>query len=89
MVVTYGDRNSPFAAIRGLGTLPATGLLNLNMDWNSIAGTPVDLMLFATNVTNKEYNTFVPGIGFSTGFETAQLGQPRMYGMRLRMRFGN
>ena len=49
----------------------------------------MDLQLFATNITNEKYYTFIAGIGFSTGFETAQLGQPRMYGMRLRYRFGS
>jgi iron complex outermembrane receptor protein len=88
MIATYGDRYSPFPTIAGAGTLPATDLVNLSLDWNSIVGKPFDLMLFATNVTNKEYYTFVSGVGVSTGFETAQLGQPRMYGLRLRVRFG-
>jgi iron complex outermembrane receptor protein len=88
MVVNYGDRNSNFPTIAAAGVLPPTDLVNLNLDWNSIVGKPVDLMLFATNVTNKEYYTFISGIGLSTGFETAQLGLPRMYGLRLRVRFG-
>jgi iron complex outermembrane receptor protein len=89
MVVNYGDRDSHFPAIAAAGILPPTDLVNLSLDWNSIVGKPVDLMLFATNVTNKAYYTFIPGIGLSTGFETAQLGLPRMYGLRLRVRFGN
>jgi iron complex outermembrane receptor protein len=85
----YSDRNSTFAALQSLGTLPATDLLNLNLGWNSIWGKPVDLAFFATNVTNKQYYTFVPGIGIGTGFETAQLAEPRMYGARIRLRFGS
>ena len=46
-------------------------------------------MFFATNVTDKQYFTYIPGIGIATGFETAQLGQPRMYGARIRLHFGN
>ncbi len=88
MVSNYGDRDSGFVAIKGAGILPATDLVNLSLDWNSIVGKPVDLMLFATNVTNKEYYTFISGIGVSTGFETGQLGLPRMYGARVRVRFG-
>jgi iron complex outermembrane receptor protein len=88
MVSNYGDRDSGFAAIKGAGILPATDLVNLSLDWNSIVGKPVDLMLFATNVTNKEYYTYISGIGVSTGFETGQLGLPRMYGARVRVRFG-
>jgi len=89
MVVNYGDRNSPYPAIQALGTVAATDLLNVNIDWNSIAGRPIDLMLFASNLTNKQYYTFISGIGVAVGMETAQLGQPRMYGLRLRYHFGH
>jgi iron complex outermembrane receptor protein len=71
-----------------LGILPAVGLLNLNVNWDNIAGEPVDLALFATNVTKEQYFTTVNGLLPSTGFETASLGEPRMYGARLRYRFG-
>jgi iron complex outermembrane receptor protein len=83
----YSDRNVP--ALAGLEFLPATDLLNLNLNWMSVAGRPVDLALFATNVTDKQYYTYIPGIGVGTGFETAQLGMPRMYGARIRLHFGN
>jgi iron complex outermembrane receptor protein len=88
-VSNYSDRNSTFAALQGLDIIPATNLLNLNLSWSSIANKPVDVAFFATNVTNKQYYTYVPGIGIGTGFETAVLGQPRMYGARIRLRFGN
>jgi iron complex outermembrane receptor protein len=84
----YSDRNSTFAVFQNLGNLPATDLLNLNLAWNSVMGKPVDLLFFATNVTDKQYYTYIPGIAIGTGFETAQLGQPRMYGARIRLRFG-
>jgi iron complex outermembrane receptor protein len=73
---------------KNLGTLPATDLLNLNLGWDSVLGKPVDLAFFATNVTDKQYYSYIPGIAIGTGFETAQLGQPRMYGLRVRLRFG-
>ena len=82
----YSDRNVP--ALASLGYLPSTDLLNLNFNWSSIAGKPIDLAFFATNVTDKQYYTYIPGIGVGTGFETAQLGQPRMYGARVRLHFG-
>jgi iron complex outermembrane receptor protein len=88
-VSNYGDRYSTFAALKNLGTIPATDLLNLNLGWRSVMGKPVDLVFFATNVTNKQYYTFIPGVGLGTGFETAQLGEPRMYGARIRLHFGN
>ena len=69
------------------GTLPATNLLNLSVRWQSIAGTPLDITLFATNVTQEHYYLFVPGLD-SAGSEYASLGQPRMYGARLRYSLG-
>lgn len=74
--------DSPF------GRLPSTNLLNLNASWEGIAGTPIDLSLFATNVTKEKYPVYVGGTYFSAGFETLLLGQPRMYGLRLRYSFG-
>ena len=35
----------------------------------------------------EEYYGYVPGLA-ANGLETAVLGQPQMYGMRLRYRFG-
>ena len=37
------------------GIVPATDLLNLNLDWKAVGGSPVDASLFATNVTGKKY----------------------------------
>lgn len=66
--------------------LPSTSLLNLNLDWKAILGTPVDLSLFATNVTAKEYYVYNPALAAS-GFEPGVVGLPRMYGARARYRF--
>ena len=77
------------AALGGnFGTLAARNLLDLNVSYKSIAASPLDLSLFGTNVTNLHYYSYVPGLGLQAGVETATLGQPRMYGMRLRYHFG-
>jgi iron complex outermembrane receptor protein len=83
-ITNYVDRDFAFPGITGLGTIPALNLLSLDLNWKSIAATHVDLSLFATNVTNKQYYTFVPGLFGTTSFETASLGMPRMYGARVR-----
>jgi iron complex outermembrane recepter protein len=83
MIANYVDAEYP-PPIAGLSVLPALNLLNLNLNWTGIAGTPFDLGVFATNVTNRQYLTFVPGLYQTAGFETASLGQPRFYGARLR-----
>jgi iron complex outermembrane receptor protein len=88
-IVNYNDRTVSDPAINGLGTLPGTNILDFNANWDSIAGKPIDLQAFVTNVTGLKYYTWVPGIAPGTGFETAALGAPRMFGFRLRYRFGS
>ena len=68
---------------------PSTEVLNLNLNWHGVLGSPVDIAAFATNVTDETYRVAV-GQGFtSAGFENALYGAPRMYGFRLRYSFGN
>lgn len=88
-LTTYAYQSPAVLAVFGtdLGVIGARDLLSLNMSWESIANSPIDLSLFATNVTQEEYYQFVPGVATS-GSEFAVLGEPRMYGVRLRYRFG-
>ncbi|MET1755744.1 TonB-dependent receptor [Novosphingobium sp. RD2P27] len=72
---------------RQLSYLPSSDLLNLNVSWNGVAGSPVDLAAFVTNVTKEKYYTSLPGVG-GTGLIVVSVGEPRMYGMRLKVRFG-
>ena len=54
-------------------------------------GSPIDLSLFATNVTKQEYYTFCSGLGGTApagqGFETCQVGAPLMFGARVKIRY--
>ena len=87
---TFTHTDSQIAAAPAatpIGVLPATDLLNLNLNWNSVAGGPLDFALFATNVTNEKYLAIVGGSYNSAGFESVGPGQPRMYGGRVRVRF--
>ena len=69
---------------------PATDLLDLNANWTNVLGRPVDASLFATNVTGQNYYVVCPGLGGAgLGFETLELGQPTMYGIRLKYHFGS
>jgi iron complex outermembrane receptor protein len=70
----------------GLFDLPTEELLNLNMDWHSVGGLPLDVNLFGTNVTQKRFYTFTTGRSF--GFDSVILNEPAMYGIRLKYRFG-
>ena len=68
--------------------IEARGLLNLNLDWGGIYGKSVDLSLFVSNATNKVYTTAGLGLYASLGYVDRMFGEPRMYGARLRYRFG-
>jgi iron complex outermembrane receptor protein len=78
MVAAYG---------RNLARLGARNLVNLNLAWNAVMGSPVDISAFVTNATDEKYYTYVPSFG-AIGFAVATLGTPRMYGMRIRYSFG-
>jgi iron complex outermembrane receptor protein len=84
---SYVDEQVIFST--NYGTLPSYDLLNLNLNWRQVAGSPVDLSLFATNITNERYAVAVNDMETSGGFVSLQYGQPRMYGLRLRVAFGS
>lgn len=67
-------------------TLPSQRNLNLNLNWSDLGGQPVDLSLFITNVTGEKFITYTTGSSF--GAEAVFLNEPRMFGARLRVRFG-
>lgn len=85
----YVDDGLIGSDFEGLSYLPETDIVNANLSWDSVGGSAFDLLVFGTNLTDEEYFTFVPGLAEGAGFETAQLGLPRMYGVQLRYRFGN
>ncbi|MDB5725750.1 MAG: TonB-dependent receptor [Novosphingobium sp.] len=72
-----------------LGFTPATNLVNLNLDWRRVAGSPVDLSLFVTNLTKETYNVANTGAWGSAGVAEILLNQPRFYGARVRFTFGS
>lgn len=84
---TYSYRSSLITTYTSAeGTLRPLSLLDISLNWEGVAGTPVDLGLFATNVTNKRYFTHVNEQS-SSGFISRYIGEPRMYGLRLRYSF--
>jgi iron complex outermembrane receptor protein len=84
-VSSYSFRDAS-GRLNGLAYLGARQLLDLNVTWNDVAGRPVDLQLFANNVTEKHYTTYL--LNVDNGFYLSQLGLPRFYGVRLKYRFG-
>lgn len=69
------------------GTLPDYELVNFNLNWSRVFGSPFDAALFVTNAFDEEYRTYVPGNFGSMGGEFNNVGEPRMWGARLRYNF--
>lgn len=63
------------------------GLLNASATLAKVAGTPLDIDLYMTNVLNKTYVQQRTPYYYSFGFVSAFLNEPRMYGFRLRYNF--
>jgi iron complex outermembrane receptor protein len=68
--------------------VPATDLLTLNLNWTDVGGAPIDLALFATNVTNRKYTVAATNNLNNVGADFVLLGEPRMFGLRAKYRFG-
>jgi iron complex outermembrane receptor protein len=68
--------------------LPSSELLNLNATWQNVLGNPFDIAFFMTNVTNEKFPLAVANAWLSYGYESAVVNEPRMWGFRLKYRFG-
>ena len=90
-LANYVD-GTPAGIAAGFGAyawLPATNLLDLHVTWSNMFNQPVDLSLFGTNVTGQKYFSAVSGLGTTgLGIEAFELGQPTMYGVRLKYHWG-
>jgi iron complex outermembrane receptor protein len=67
--------------------IPAYGVLNFNASWKEIYGRPVDVDFFMTNALGKVYATWVQDFNESLGWAGRNLGEPRMFGGRVRYHF--
>ncbi|MCW1431691.1 TonB-dependent receptor [Novosphingobium sp. JCM 18896] len=87
---TYTYQSSMFgnsSSLPSRQTIAPQNLVNANLNWSSVAGSPVDLSFFITNLTNEKYYTYY--IGSSFGWEAGIPNEPRMYGVRVKYRFGD
>jgi iron complex outermembrane receptor protein len=70
------------------GIVPAHGLLDVRVDWNDIAGRPVDASFYMSNATDQVYMEGGTIVYNALGLNSILLGEPRMWGFQLRYRFG-
>lgn len=78
-VAPYED---PFAPV------DAYGILTFGADWRNAGGSPFDVSFFMTNATDEEYVRGGLPIFNALGLSALTYGAPRMYGLRVGMRFG-
>jgi iron complex outermembrane receptor protein len=67
---------------------PGYGVLDVSLDWKQVSGMPLDLSVYAKNVTNKEYYTGGSSVYSSLGETFVAFGAPRQIGASLTWRFG-
>ena len=77
----------PFQYGSKFGILPSTKVLNLNFNWENVGGKPIDWSIFVTNVT-KEHVLLHVNVQAAQGFLSSIVGEPRMWGTRLRVKWG-
>ena len=63
------------------------GLLNMNLAWTGMFTKPLDLIVFATNITDEQYVTYVSSTYRTLGIDSRAVGLPRTIGARLRYSF--
>ncbi|WP_133164377.1 TonB-dependent receptor [Solimonas fluminis] len=83
-----GQQRSAASSSGPYGMLDAFSLLNLNFTWGRIFNSPMDLVVFGTNVLDEEYVTYTSGTYKLLAYESRMLGMPRMVGARLKYNFG-
>ncbi len=70
----------------GAGIAPSSSVLNLNATWESVAQLPIDIAVFGTNVTNEHVIQQIND-NSARGFISAIVGEPRMWGGRIKYHF--
>jgi iron complex outermembrane receptor protein len=89
-IANTSERASTIAVLGyDAGALPAQSLININLNWTDAGGLPIDVGAFITNVENKHYRVQIGQGWISAGFENASYNLPRMYGLRIKYKFGN
>lgn len=69
---------------------PGFSTLDLNATWTNVYGHPIDITVFATNVTDKLYRTGNDDLmqNSSLGVRANIYAPPRMFGIGVKYRFG-
>jgi iron complex outermembrane receptor protein len=75
------------STVSSIGSTPVKQV-DVNLDWRNVAGAPLDLSVFAVNVTNQFTQGVVVALFNQLGYDARYVGRPRTFGVRARLRFG-
>jgi iron complex outermembrane recepter protein len=68
--------------------IAAYGIVNLNADWNGIGNSPFDVSVFVNNLLDRAYEIGDFSVYKLIGYNAAIYAEPRMYGVKVRFRWG-
>ena len=85
---SYQSRFFDAPSVQPFDYIEGYGLLNARIDWNHIFQTSLDASFFVTNTTDKIYRVGQYNDLVANGYITSFYGEPRMWGVQLRYRFG-
>lgn len=71
------------------GVVPGYGIVNARVSWENVANQGFDLSLFVNNVTDKYYSRAAITALSTLGIFGTAIGEPRMWGVELRVPFGS
>jgi iron complex outermembrane receptor protein len=80
-------QRSGIYSLAGSDFIKGYGLLNASIDWDRIMGSRVSGSVFATNIGDQNYAQGIFSTSVQLGFSTRTIGEPKMYGVRLRYDF--
>jgi iron complex outermembrane receptor protein len=84
--VTIFNYRDAAGKLTGYSFLKERALVDANITWKDFMGAPVDVTIFGNNIFQKHYFNYI--LDAQLGFQTAQLGTPRMFGVRVKYAFG-
>ena len=84
----YQSRYFDAPAVQPLDYISSYGILNGSIEWREVLRSPFDVSGFITNATNKVYRVGQYSNYFTDGRITSFYGEPRMFGIDVRYRFG-
>jgi iron complex outermembrane receptor protein len=77
------------SCLNRFGAEPGYGLANFRADWRNVMDKGFDVAFFVNNIGNEYYHPFALNGLSALGFSAGGIGAPRMYGIEVRVPFGD